>query len=161
MFRRATYADAAEMSKIFNQALRPGIFAISKNTPDTCNQRVAWLAEHQDRYPAFVYEIDNNRVIGWCSLNSFSLRPEYEDVAETSRYIDEHYRDKGLGRMMTDHLIEAATQLGFRLLVSNAFEKNLQSIKSGFKFQRVAVLHEAACVKGEWQNVVYLWKKLR
>lgn len=162
MFRHATYADVTDIAKIYNQATKPGTFAVSQIAPDTPNQRVLWLREHQDPYPAFVYEIENDRVIGWCSLSQFSVRPEYTDVAETSRYIDEKHRGKGLGRLMFKHLIDVATSFGFRLLVSRAYEQNIRSIKSADPFFRpVVVLHEAARIHGEWHNDVWLWKKLR
>lgn len=163
MFRRATDADAGDIANIYNQAAKPGIFAISQIAPDTHNDRVAWLSQHQDPYPAFVYEIDNGPVIGWCSLNRFSVRPEYADIAETSRYIDENHRGKGLGRLMLGHLIETASALGLRLLVSRAYERNIRTVRSGnpFEFRPVAVLHEAARIRGEWHNDVFFWKKLR
>ncbi|WP_081709745.1 GNAT family N-acetyltransferase [Mesorhizobium erdmanii] len=162
MFRRATYADADDMAKIYNQAMKPDTFALSQIAPDTPNERVAWLREHQDPFPAFVYEIENSKVIGWCSLSRFSVRPEYTDVAETSRYIDENHRGKGLGKLMLSHLVEAATNLGFRLLVLRSYERNTRSLRSANPFfRRVAVLHEAACIQGEWHNDVWLWKKLR
>ncbi|XSC42569.1 N-acetyltransferase family protein [Bradyrhizobium sp. RDT10] len=84
------------MAKIYNQAMKPGIFAISQVAPDTYKERIAWFSEHEDPYPAFVYELENSTVIGWCSLNRFSVRPEYTDVAETSRYIDENHRGRDL-----------------------------------------------------------------
>lgn len=163
MFRRATYADAKDMAKIYNQVMKPGIFATSQVVPDTYNERIAWLMEHQDPYPAFVYESENETVIGWCALSRFSLRPEYTDVAETSRFIDESHRANGLGRLMLAHLIETATNLGLRLLVSRAYERNIRTIKSAdpFGFQRVAVLHEIARMHGEWHNDALYWKKLR
>lgn len=161
MFRRATSTDADDVVRIYNQARKPGLFAISRLAPDTRNNRIDWINEHQDPYPAFVYELDDSRIIGWCSLNRFSLRPEYAGVAETSRYIDEKYRRRGLGRLMAGFLIDAARDLGLRLLVSRAYERNIPSIRSGFGFDRVAALHEVACIDGEWQTDVYFWKKLR
>ncbi|MBH5390640.1 GNAT family N-acetyltransferase [Bradyrhizobium diversitatis] len=163
MFRRATYADTGAIAKIYNQAMKPGIFAISHIAPDTYKERALWLSEHKDPYPAFVYETDNGIVIGWCSLSRFCVRPEYIEVAETSRYIDENHRGKGLGRLMLAHLIETATNLGLRLLVSRAYERNIRTIKSAdpFGFQRVAVLHETARIHGEWHNDAFFWKKLR
>lgn len=161
MFRRATYADADDIARIYNQAMKPGIFATSQIAPDTHNERVAWIGEHRDPYPAFVYEIEGGTVIGWCSLNRFSVRPEYTEVAETSRYIDENHRGKGLGKLMLAHLIATAASFGLRLLVSRAFERNARSNKDGFGFRRVAVLHEAALIHGEWHNDVWFWKQLR
>ncbi|MGY4509455.1 L-amino acid N-acyltransferase YncA [Bradyrhizobium sp. USDA 3650] len=150
------------MARIYNQAMKPGIFAISQSAPDTRNERISWLSDHQDPYPAFVYELENSGVIGWCSLNKLYVRPEYTGIAETSRYIDENHQGKGIGRIMLTHLIESATNLGLRLLVSNAYESNLRSMKSAdnLGFERVAVLHEAALINGEWHNLVWLWKKL-
>ncbi|MCP1835499.1 phosphinothricin acetyltransferase [Bradyrhizobium sp. USDA 4532] len=162
MFRRATITDADDIVKIYNQAMKPGVFAINQITPDTRSDRVAWLREHQDPYPVFVYEIERRTVIGWCSLSKFSVRPEYTGVAEISRYIDENHRGKGLGGLMLTYLIEAASGLGLRLLVSNAYERNIGSIKSvNSHFRCVAVFHEVARVHGEWQNVAWFWKKLR
>ncbi|ASY61066.1 GNAT family N-acetyltransferase [Sinorhizobium sp. CCBAU 05631] len=161
MFRRAIYDDADDMAKIYNQALKPGIFAISQIAPDTRDERIGWLKEHQDPYPAFVYEVDH-RVIGWCSLSKFSVRPEYTDVAETSRYIDENYRGKGIGKLMHAHLIESATNLGLRILVSRVNERNIRSVKSASSFfRRAVVLQEATCIRGEWHNDIWIWKKLR
>ncbi|WP_342734187.1 N-acetyltransferase family protein [Bradyrhizobium sp. B117] len=163
MLRRATHADVDEITRIYNQALKPGIFATSQIAPDTPGERTAWLSEHQDPYPAFVYQSENGAVIGWCSLNKFSVRPEYTDVAATSCYIDENCRGKGLGRKMHAYLIEVASNFGLRLLVSRALERNIASLKStsSLGFRRVAVLHEAARIRGEWHNDVWLWKQLR
>lgn len=161
MFRRATYSDAHAIAKIYNQAMKPGTFAISQIAPDTQNDRIAWLSQHRDRYPVFVYEIENGAVIGWCSLSKFSVRPEYTDIAETSRYIDENHRGKGLGKVMAAHLIETAVNLGFRQLLSRAYERNVLSLKSAGPFlSRVAVLHEAARIDGEWHNDVWVWRQL-
>lgn len=163
MFRRANCADVDAIARIYNQALKPGIFATSQVTPDTPSERAAWLREHQDPYPAFVYENESGAVIGWCSLNRFSVRPGYADVAATSTYIDENYRGRGLGKQMRAHLIKTASSLGLRLLVSRALERNVRSIKSAnaVGFRPVAVLHEAARIRGEWYNDVWLWKQLR
>ncbi|SFQ37276.1 phosphinothricin acetyltransferase [Bradyrhizobium sp. Ghvi] len=162
MLRLATYADVDDIVRIYNQALKPGIFATSQVAPDTSDERIAWLREHQDAYPAFVYEIENDKVIGWCSLSRSSVRPEYSGVAETSHYVDEGHQGKGIGNLMLAHLIETATKLGFRLLVSRVLERNLRSAKgaASLGFQRAVLLHEALRIRGEWHNDVWIWKKL-
>lgn len=160
MFRRATWADTDDIAMIYNQAMKPGTFAISQVAPDTGRARITWLHEHQDPYPAFVY-VSDAKVIGWCSLSKFSVRPEYSDVAETSRYIHEIHRGNGLGRLMHAHLIATATSFGFRLLVARVYERNTRSIKSASPgFRRASVLHEAARIDGEWHNEVWMWKRL-
>jgi len=162
MIRRATDSDAEDLARIYNQAMKQGVYATSQLAPVTREDRLSWLAEHQDPYPAFVYEIEDGKVIAWCSLNKFSVRPEYKGIAEISRYVDENHRQAGLGKVLLAHLIETANNLGHRALVSRAFEKNIGSRKSAahFGFREVALLHETSCVRGEWLSDVLVWKKL-
>ncbi|WP_025038500.1 GNAT family N-acetyltransferase [Bradyrhizobium sp. DOA9] len=161
MFRYASYADAEEMAAIYNQAAKSGLYAISQLAPDTRRKRMKWLDEHQGRYRAFVYENSAGVSVGWCSLSPFSLRCEYHDVAEISRYIDEDHRGKGLGKLMLAHLIQVASSSGFRLLVSRIYERNVQSIKAlNQLFDRAAVMHEVASIDGEYQNEIWFYKRL-
>jgi L-amino acid N-acyltransferase YncA len=162
MFRRAGPSDADAIANIYNQAMKAGVFATPQITPVTREDRLAWLSEHHDPFPAFVYESGDGKVIAWCSLSRFSARPEYTGIAEISRYVDERFREHGLGKLMLAHLIDAAKTLALRALVSRAIDRNVGSIKSSthFGFRQVALLHECSRVRGEWFNEVWLWKTL-
>jgi len=162
MMRRASPADAEDIAKIYNQAMKVGVFATPQVTPVTREERLAWLGDHQDPFPAFVCESGDGKVIAWCSLSKFSARPEYTGIAEISRYVDEKFREHGLGKLMLAHLIEAAESFGLRALVSRAIDRNVGSIRGSthFGFHQVALLHESSRIRGEWFNEVWLWKKL-
>ncbi|WP_083219202.1 GNAT family N-acetyltransferase [Bradyrhizobium icense] len=163
MLRRAIYSDADDIAKIYNQAMKPGIFATSQLAPDVRNERVGWLSEHQDPYPAFVYEKKNGAVVAWCALSRFSVRPEYTGIAEASAYVDENHREKGIGKMMLAHLISTADSFGLRAVVGRALERNVGAIRNTtfLGFRRVALVHEISRIRGEWHNDVWSWKKLR
>ncbi|MCK1332499.1 GNAT family N-acetyltransferase [Bradyrhizobium sp. CW9] len=163
MFRRATVSDAEDIASIYNQAIRPGIFATSQSAPDTRSERLSWLREHHDPYPAFVYENEDDTVVAWCSLNKFSVRPEYMGIAEASGYVHENYRKMGIGKLMLGHLIEAANSFELRALFSRALERNIAAITNtvSFGFRRVALLHEISNIRDEWHNDVWFWKQLR
>lgn len=163
MFRRANYSDAGDIANIYNQAMKPGVFATSRLTPDTRNERVGWLREHQDPYRVFVYEHENGAVIAWCSLNRLSMRVEYAGVAEASFYVDEKLRGRGIGKLALAHLIKTANTFELRALMGRTLESNIAAMKNftSFGFRRVALLRELSHIRGEWHSDVWLWRALR
>ncbi|MHC4044865.1 GNAT family N-acetyltransferase [Bradyrhizobium sp. 23AC] len=163
VIRRAKYPDAEDIAKIYNQAMAPGVFAISRVSPDTRTERLDWLKEHKDPYPAFVYEHESGKVIAWCSLNTLSMRPEYMGLSEVSYYVDEQHRRKGIGRLMLAHLINTANAFGLRALLGRTLERNVGATKNfnSLGFRRVVTLRELSLIRGEWHNDIWLWKQLR
>ncbi|WP_271552945.1 GNAT family N-acetyltransferase [Bradyrhizobium sp. CCBAU 45394] len=163
MIRRAKCSDVEDIAAIYNQAMAPGVFAISRVSPETRTERLAWLREHQDPYAAFVYEHDGGKIIAWCSLNTFSMRPEYMELSEISCYVDEKHRRRGIGKLMLGHLIDTAKTFRLRALLGRTLERNVGAIKNfnSFEFRRVVTLRELSRIRGEWHNDVWLWKQLR
>ncbi|MBB4423801.1 phosphinothricin acetyltransferase [Bradyrhizobium sp. CIR48] len=163
MIRRAKCSDVEDITAIYNQAIAPGVFATSQVSPDTPSERLAWLEQHQGPYAAFVYQDDSRKTIAWCSLNAFSVRPEYIELPEVSFYVDEKHRRRGIGKLMLAHLIDTANTFGLRGLFGRTFERNVGAIKNFnlFGFRRVATLRELSRIRGEWHNDVWLWKQLR
>jgi L-amino acid N-acyltransferase YncA len=159
--RRAEEKDADDLGRIYNQAMKPEVYATCDVSPVSRENRVMWLAHHHDPYPAWVYQVDNT-VIGWSSLSPFSVRPLISTIAEISVYVDEGYRSRRVGFELLVHLVEEARRLGFRSLISLAFEKNAVS-NAGclmYGFQPNAVLYEVARMDGNWENVLWLQKDL-
>lgn len=161
--RRAKSSDADDIAKIYNQAMAPGLFAVSRVSPDTRTERLDWLREHKDPYPAFVYEHESGKIVAWCSLNRLSMRPEYMELSEVSYYVDEQHRRRGIGRLMLAHLINAANTFGLRALLGRTLERNVGATRNfnSFGFTRVVMLRELSLIRGEWHNDLWLWKQLR
>ncbi|MGY4327445.1 L-amino acid N-acyltransferase YncA [Bradyrhizobium sp. LB7.2] len=161
--RRAKCSDAEDIAKIYNQAMAPGVFAVSRVSRDTRTERLDWLRKHNDPYPAFVYEHETGKIIAWCSLNTLSMRREYMGLSEVSYYVDEQHRRRGLGTLMIAHLINAANTLGLRALLARTLERNIGATKNfnSFGFRRVVTIRELSLIRGEWHNDLWLWKQLR
>jgi L-amino acid N-acyltransferase YncA len=160
--RPAEPRDAADLARIYNQAMKPGVHATCDVTPVTRENRIEWLTHHGDRYPVWVYEHKNGGVVGWSSLSPFSVRSDYSSIAEISVYVDESRRSLHIGGKLLIHLVSEARALGFRSLVSLAFEKNVIS-NAGcvvYGFKPAAVLYEVAELGGTWENVLWLQKDL-
>lgn len=163
MIRKAEERDADDLARIYNQAVKPGSFATSDLEPVSRANRLQWLSRHQPPFGAWVYESADNRVVGWCSLNQFSVRPYYPAIAEISVYVDENYRFRILGPRLLQHLIDEARKARFRSLVTVTFEKNVSSIAGCVAlgdFKPMAMLYEVALMGSGWENVVWLQRDL-
>ena len=84
----------------------------------------------------FVLKQDNN-IIGWASLGTYSKRYVYRGVAEASIYIAISATGKGFGTCLLKKLIEASETNGIWTLQTGIFPENIASIiihkKSGFR----------------------------
>jgi L-amino acid N-acyltransferase YncA len=162
VIRRACDADAAAIATIYNQAMAADTFATCDVVAVTPESRIGWLARHRDPFPAFVFDGDEGRVLGWASLNRFSVRESYPSIAEVSVYVHEAHRSRMVGAALFVQLITEATRFGFRSLVSLTFERNRPSLRGleAAGFRRVGVLSEVAWLRGRWESVVWLQKDL-
>ena len=162
MIRYAEQRDAPDLARIYNDAMKPDIYATCDVTPVGPENRLAWLAHHHHPYPAWVYETESGQVIGWCSLSPFSVRPGFPGVAETSVYVDEASRYRRIGTELLRHLIAEGRTLGFRSLVSLVFEKNIASVSTRLRygFRPHVVMYEVAQMREAWENVLWLQKDL-
>lgn len=162
MIRKAEERDAEDLARIYNHAMRPGIYATADVKPVTRENRIDWLRRRQEPYGAWVSETTAGDVVGWCSLSPFAVRPSYPKIAEISAYVDEAHRSRHVGRELLIHLVGAARQTGFRTLVSLVYEKNVVSIAGCllYGFRPVATLHHAAILGDVRENVLWIAKNL-
>jgi len=163
VIRRAEERDAARISEIYNQSIAPGTYATSQLTPDTLPARLAWLREHGDRSPAFVYDAGEQAgVLGWASLSPFSVRPRLRALAEVSLYVATVHRSQLVGARLAIELLVAARSLGLRSLVSLTFRKNTASLRGlgALGFRVVALVPEVCIMRGAWEDDVWLQKDL-
>jgi len=74
LIRPATTADAADIARIYNQAVEHTT-ATFDTEPQTVEARLQWLAEHDDpRHAVLVAETPEGRIAGWASLSEYSAR---------------------------------------------------------------------------------------
>ncbi|WP_437638731.1 GNAT family N-acetyltransferase [Sorangium sp. So ce854] len=162
MIRQASADDAAAIARIYNQNLDEQGFANCDLTPQTTEHRLKAMREGGERYPTFVSTSDDGRVLGWSSLKRWSTRPHVADVAEIAVYVDRSRRGNVVGAQLLCHLLGAARQRGFRSLVSIVLGRNVTSLRGVLAagFAEVARLREAASLRGQWVDIVWLEKDL-
>ncbi|MDZ5722178.1 GNAT family N-acetyltransferase, partial [Bacillus sp. SXabc123] len=72
-----------------------------------------WFSDRTEKYKILVAEVDHC-VVGWVSLNPYSYRSAYQDVADLSIYIDRNHRGKGIGKVLLSGIEKEAIQSGIQ-----------------------------------------------
>ncbi|MEO8713612.1 MAG: arsinothricin resistance N-acetyltransferase ArsN1 family A [Acetobacteraceae bacterium] len=156
--RPARLEDAAAIAEIYNQGIRARIatFETEERTPE---ERRAWIAQHDERYPVVVATIGEDgseRVVGWAGASPYSSRACYAGVAEFSIYIHEGERGKGIGSVLIDTFIAACERAGLWKLTSRIFPENIASRtlckKAGF--EEIGIHRKHAQLDGVWKDNV-------
>jgi phosphinothricin acetyltransferase len=158
--RSARKEDVSAITYIYNEAIRTST-ATFDMVEKTLEDRKRWLAEHGDRYPVTVATIDG-RVVGWGSLTPYAERPGWRFTIENAVYVDCNFRGRGVGRMILEHLINAAGRLGYRAIIAQIVEGNEGSVRMHEKcgFETIGVLKKVGNKFDKWLDVILMEKVL-
>ena len=158
--RVATVADAAAISRIYNQGIEERI-ATFETEPRSTAQVETQLAEKGDRYPTVVVE-RQGEVLAWAGAGPYRTREAYAGVAEHSVYTAREARGTGAGRAALEALIREYEARGFWKLVSRIFPENQASLvlheRAGFRV--VGVYRRHGRLLGEWRDCVIVERLL-
>ncbi len=160
LIRSATRRDLASIAAIYNAAVAETT-ATFDTEPRSIEAQQRWFADHDERHPVLVAEIDG-AVIGWCCLTRWSPRRAYDDTAETSFYVDAPHRGCGIGRALKTEIINRARRLGYHTLIARVAEGNPVSehLNREFGFEFVGTLREVGLKFGRRLDVAIYQKML-
>jgi len=127
--RVAIFDDLPDIVEIYNQSV-PTHRSTANTTPVTVEGRKTWFQEHKpDKHPIYVAEVDG-KVVGWCSLSVYRPgRSALRFTAEISCYMDSNNQQRGVGRELINHALEASPSLGIRNIVAVLIDRNEASRK--------------------------------
>jgi L-amino acid N-acyltransferase YncA len=119
---------------IYNSAIKAK-FETADTTPVKWENKIKWFKEHTpNKYPIFVYEIDN-QVVAWASISPYRKgRKALDKTAEISYYVHPLHKNKGIGTQLLSYIINTSKQLKYKTLIAIVIEKNLKSIQLLNKF---------------------------
>ena len=113
MVRRAGPGDAAVLAAIYRPYVEHTAVSFEYEAPDA--------AEFEDRirrtmeqYPFLVYQADDGQVLGYAYASRFQSRRAYDWSAETSVYVRQDVRGKGVGRSLYEELENLLRRQGVR-----------------------------------------------
>ena len=126
--RDAVESDLPAIIKIYNAAVATRV-ATAQLEQVTLEDRRGWLKEHSaDRHPFWVLEMDR-QIAGWLTLKPFLPRCAYRGTTEVSVYVDERFRQRGVGRTLLGEAIARASSLKINAMVGLIFAHNEPSLK--------------------------------
>ena len=154
LLRPATPDDAAAITDIYNQAVRTTTASFDTQ-PKTVQDRLEWLADRTHRHPVIVAE-DAGEVAGWGALSRYSERPAYDATVEISVYVDAGWHRRGVGRLLTDALLDRAATCGVHSVLARICTENGASISlcESVGFVEAGVMHEVGRKFDRWLDVV-------
>jgi L-amino acid N-acyltransferase YncA len=147
--------DWDAVRRIFAEGIATGDATFETEVPAREALEGKWLAGHR-----WVAELDG-AVAGWTAMTATSARECYAGVAETSVYVAELARGRGVGRALVTRQVERADAAGLWTLQTSIFPENVASIAlhHGAGYRTVGVRERIARHHGCWRDTVLLERR--
>ena len=163
--RKAVPEDAPALLEIYRPYVEKTAITFECDTPspEEFRERICRISS---RFPYYVAE-DNDVILGYCYAASFHPREAYSWCAETTIYLREDFRQKGLGRLLYDALEKELREMGFSNLyacVAVPEEEDEHLTFNSFDFHRhmgytpLGTFHQCGYKFHRWYHMVWLEK---
>ena len=158
--RLATLDDAEAIQRIYNHEVEHTTHTFDL-VPRTLEEQQAWLQDRSGALGVLVAEIDG-QVVGFSSLSEYRPRAAYRTSVESSVYVNETMRGRGVGRRLLHDLVDLAKASGFHTMVARIAGEHEASVKlhEAVGFATVGTEREVGRKFGRWLNVVVMQRML-
>ncbi|HEY9562646.1 MAG TPA: GNAT family N-acetyltransferase, partial [Nocardioides sp.] len=105
---------------------------------------------------------DDDNVVGYAYSWSYRPRPAYDTTRETSIYLDESVRGKGVGKLLYPALLETMAVSGVHTAVALVALPNPASerLHLACGFEKTGQLREVGWKFGQWIDVAWYQRML-
>jgi L-amino acid N-acyltransferase YncA len=148
--------DWPAVAAIFAEGMATRAATFGTEPPDYDAFDASHHAEHR------LVAVEEGRVVGWVTLAPTSSRACYAGVAESSVYIAESARGRGVGRALMKALIASAAAGGIWTIQAGMFPENAASVAlhESLGFRLVGRFERIAQLDGVWRDTVLLELRL-
>lgn len=143
------------MLRIYGEGIATRNATFETDVPSRAALEAKWLPGHR-----WVAELDGE-VAGWAALTPTSPRECYAGVVETSIYVADGCRGRGVGRALVARQIAAADEAGLWTIQTAIFPENTASIAlhHSFGFRTVGTRERIARLDGIWRDTVIIERR--
>ncbi len=147
--------DWAAVRRIYGQGIDTGLATFETTVPSRASLDAKWLPNHR-----WVAEIDGD-VVGWAAATPASAREVYAGVAETSIYVADGYRGRGIGKALIRKQVMAADEGGLWTLQTSIFTENRASVglHHAAGFRTLGIRERVARRDGIWRDTVFMERR--
>lgn len=153
--RAMTDGDLPLVRNIYAEGIATRNATFETEVPALADMATKWLPGHR-----WVAELDG-RVVGWTTISPVSTRECYAGVGETSVYVTEAARGRGVGKSLLFRQVTEADIGGLWTLQTSIFPENRASIAlhHGAGYETLAVRPRIAKLDGVWRDTVLLERR--
>ncbi|MBB4934939.1 L-amino acid N-acyltransferase YncA/DNA-binding transcriptional ArsR family regulator [Lipingzhangella halophila] len=147
--------DIDAVRRIYAEGIATGNATFETEVPESATLLAQWLPDHR-----WVAEI-NGEVAGWAAATPTSSREVYAGVAETSVYVAEAARGRGVGKTLIHTQVTEADRRGLWTLQTSIFPENKASLALHHMagFRTLGVRERIARHHGQWRDTVMLERR--
>jgi L-amino acid N-acyltransferase YncA len=147
--------DMDAVLAIYAEGLATRTATFETTVPTAAGMRARWLPGL-----AWVAEVDGT-VVGWTAVTPTSTRECYAGVGETSVYVAEAARGRGVGTALLRAQAAGADEAGMWTLQTSIFPENEASIAlhHAAGYRTVGVRTRIARLDGVWRDTVLLERR--
>ncbi|GAB2985666.1 GNAT family N-acetyltransferase [Amycolatopsis acidiphila] len=147
--------DWAAVRRIYGEGIATGIATFETAVPSRASLDAKWLPGHR-----WVAELDGE-VVGWAAATPVSARDCYAGVAETSIYVADGHRGRGIGKALIRKQVMAADEDGLWTLQTSIFTGNRAGIglHHAAGFRTVGIRERIAQLNGTWHDTVFVERR--
>jgi len=162
LLRDCREGDLEAVRVIYAREVLEGTASFELEPPDLAELTARWRAIRSARLPYVVAE-QGGRIAGYAYAGPYRARPGYRYTVENSVYVAPWARRQGIGRVLLDRLIAAASDRGMRQMVAIIGDSaHVASIalheRAGFRL--VGALENVGCKFGRWLDTVIMQRAL-
>lgn len=165
VIRMAVPADAQALLDIYTPYVENTAITFEYDVPSV--EEFTSRIEHTlKKYPYLVAE-ENGKILGYAYASPFHDRPAYDWAVETSIYVDQKIKHRGIGRKLHDALENALRDQG--ILNMNAciayppeedehLDKNSVEFHAHMGYRLVGEFYKCGYKFNRWYNMVWMEK---
>ena len=160
VIRPAAAGDAEATRRIYNHEVEHTTHTFDL-VPRTLEDQRAWLRDREGALGVVVAEV-GGEVTGFASLSEYRPRAAYRTSVESSVYVDESARGRGVGRLLMQELVVVAGARGFHTMIARIAGGQEASIRlhRAVGFTTVGTEREVGRKFGGWLDVVVMQRML-
>lgn len=147
--------DWPAVRAIYGEGIATRNATFETSVPGRAALESAWLPGHR-----WVAEIDGT-VAGWATITRVSSRACYAGVGETSVYVGEGFRGRGVGTALLHRQVTAADTGELWTLQTSIFPENRASLTLHHSagFRTIGVRERIARLDGVWRDTILLERR--
>ena len=160
VIRPAAAGDAEAIRRIYNHEVEHTTHTFDL-VPRTLEDQRAWLRDREGALGVVVADV-GGEVTGFASLSEYRPRAAYRTSVESSVYVDQSARGRGVGQLLMQELVVVAGARGFHTMIARIASGREASIRlhRAVGFTTVGTEREVGRKFGGWLDVVVMQRML-